>query len=184
MELVMGETFGESIGKVVLSWNMGEFNGVAEYLLPEIVVSHVDVFGAIMSDRILRELNGGIVVIENGEGTRDRVAERFEKSAEPDGLSGGIGGSHVFSFGSRESCGWLSSGFPGYQSSKSTEEVSGSRSASVQASTPVGISIAQDDPLARGGVVGEAELNGALEVSKKVSSGMDMLLVPLADGPS
>ena len=142
VKLVMGETFGESVGKVILSRDMGEFNGVVEHFLPEIVVSHVDVFGAIMSNRILGELNGGIVVIENGEGTRDRVTERFEKSAEPDCLSGGISGSHVFSFGSRESCGWLSSGFPGYRSSKSTEEVSGSRSTSVQTSAPVSIGVA------------------------------------------
>jgi hypothetical protein len=184
MKLVMGETFGESIGKVILSRDVGEFNGVVEYLLPEIVVSHVDVFGAIMSDRILGELNGGIVVIENGKGTRDRVTERFKKSAEPDCLSGGISRSHVFSFRSRESCGWLMSRFPGYRSSKSMEEVSGSRSASVQASTPVSIGVAQDDPLTRGSVIGEAELNSALEVSEEVASSMDVLLVPLADGPS
>jgi hypothetical protein len=90
MELVMGETFGESVGKVILSVilsrNMGEFNGVVEHFLSEIVVSHVDMLGAIMSNGILGELNGGIVVIENGEGTRDRVTKRFEKSAEPDYL--------------------------------------------------------------------------------------------------
>jgi hypothetical protein len=79
MELVMGKTFGESIGKVILSRDMGEFNGVVEHFLPEIVVSHVDVFGAIMSNRILGELNGGIVVVENGKGTRDRVSERFKR---------------------------------------------------------------------------------------------------------
>jgi hypothetical protein len=150
MKLVMGETFGENVGKVVLSWNMGELNGAVEYLLSKIVMSHVDVFGAIMSNRILGELNGGIVVIENGEGTRDRVTKGFEKSAEPDCLSGGISGSHVFSFCSRESCGWLSSGFPGYRSFESTEEVSGSRSASIQTSVPVSIRVAQDDPLTRG----------------------------------
>jgi hypothetical protein len=77
MELVMGKTFGESIGKVILSRDMGEFNGVVKHFLPEIVVSHVDVFGAIMSNRILGELNGGIVVVENGLGTRDRVTKRF-----------------------------------------------------------------------------------------------------------
>lgn len=75
-------------------------------------------------------------------------------------------------------------GFPGYRSSKSTEEVSSSRSASVQASTPVSIGIAQDDPLTRGSVVGEAEFDSALEVSEEVASSMDMLFVPLADGPS
>ena len=53
MELVMGKTFGESVGKVILSRDVGEFNGVAKHFLPEIVVSYVDVFGAIMSDRIL-----------------------------------------------------------------------------------------------------------------------------------
>jgi hypothetical protein len=184
MKLVMGETFGESVGKVVLNWNMGGLNGVVEYLLSKIVMSHVDVFGAIMSNRILGELNGGIVVIENGKGTRDRVTKGFEKSAEPDCLSGSISGSHVFSFRSRESCGWLSSGFPGYRSSKSSEEVSGSRSASIQTSAPVSIGVAQDDPLTRGSVIGEAEFDSALEVAKQVSSSMDMLLVPLADGPS
>jgi hypothetical protein len=33
MKLVMGETFGENVGKVVLSWNMGELNGAVKYLL-------------------------------------------------------------------------------------------------------------------------------------------------------
>ena len=61
---------------------MRELNCVVEYLVPEEVVSDVDVLGAIMIDRVLGQQDGRIVVVE------DRSVDR---PARVQGLRGGDG---------------------------------------------------------------------------------------------
>jgi hypothetical protein len=80
-------------------------------------------------------------------------------------LFGRIGRCHVFRLGGGEGNSRLTAAFPGDDSAIDFENVAGSGPSSVHVTSPVGISIAEEDPLAAVTVKHEAEIGCATNVA-------------------
>eukprot|EP00965_Chrysotila_dentata_P052127 1729981-Pleurochrysis_carterae.AAC.1 len=79
-------------------------------------MSAVNVFGACVVLRVVREVDGGHIVHAQGRGLRGRKAELSEEGPQVDRLFGCFRGSHDLGFARREGNRWLFLGGPRYRS--------------------------------------------------------------------